>query len=73
VFLDADRGEYADLWPELRRVLNNGMLVVDNATSHAGEIAPLRSLIRSTSDLESAVLPIGKGQLVVQRNSESCG
>jgi predicted O-methyltransferase YrrM len=36
IFLDAEREEYPALWPQLQRLLRaNGLLVVDNATSHA--------------------------------------
>src|SRR5262245_13821310 len=35
VFLDSERPEYPGWWPNLRRVLRpGGLLVVDNATSH---------------------------------------
>lgn len=40
VFLDADRARYAAWWPDVARVLApGGLLVVDNATSHAAELA----------------------------------
>ena len=35
VFLDSERPEYPGWWPDLKRVLRpGGLLVVDNATSH---------------------------------------
>ena len=40
VFLDAERPEYPGWWPNLRRVLRpGGLLVIDNATSHPEQMA----------------------------------
>jgi predicted O-methyltransferase YrrM len=40
VFLDSRRSAYLDWWPALKRILRaGGLLVVDNATSHADEMA----------------------------------
>ena len=69
VFLDSDRSRYVDWAPALLDVIDFGLLVVDNALSHPQEIAPFRQLIRSHADLDSVVLPIGKGQLVVRRRT----
>jgi predicted O-methyltransferase YrrM len=42
VFLDADRSQYVGWSRDLQQsVRSGGLLVVDNATSHQGEIAPL--------------------------------
>ena len=65
VFLDASRSRYVDWWPGIQRVLDWGILVVDNAVSHAAEMHPFLTLVRSEPDLDQAVLPIGKGQLIV--------
>jgi predicted O-methyltransferase YrrM len=47
IFLDADRKPYATWWSDLWRGLRpNGLLVVDNATSHAAEMEPLVERIR---------------------------
>src|SRR5215510_6100707 len=46
VFLDSERPEYPGWWPHLKRVLRpGGLLVVDNATSHAAEMAPFVALV----------------------------
>src|SRR5262245_58211335 len=67
LFLDAERTEYPSWWPHPVRVLRSGgVLVADNALSHAGEIAPLRELL--VRDLAAVTtLDIGKGELVALR------
>ncbi|MDH1688641.1 O-methyltransferase, partial [Stenotrophomonas maltophilia] len=64
LFLDSDRGQYAGWWPQLRRVLRpGGLLVVDNATSHAGEMEPLRTLLESDANFSTSLVPVGNGEL----------
>ena len=65
VFLDATRSNYVTWWPDIRRVLDWGILVVDNAVSHEDEMRSFLELIRSEPDFDQVVLPIGKGQLIV--------
>ncbi|MEO1524894.1 MAG: class I SAM-dependent methyltransferase [Planctomycetota bacterium] len=65
VFLDSDRSRYREWSDDLLRVLRFGVLVVDNATSHAEELESLRERIAAEPRLESVTLPIGRGQLVV--------
>jgi predicted O-methyltransferase YrrM len=46
VFLDSERPEYPGWWPNLRRVLRpGGLLVVDNATSHPQQMTPFVALV----------------------------
>ena len=71
VFLDASRRHYVNWWPNLKRVLNWGILVVDNALSHEEEMRPVLNLIRSDIELDQVILPIGKGQLIVTRKNNS--
>ena len=66
VFLDSDRSQYVRWATKLLEVIEFGMLVVDNAESHAEEIGGFVDLIRDCKELDSIVLPIGKGQLVVR-------
>lgn len=70
VFLDADRKRYLQWAPALFRVIRWGTLIVDNATSHPGEIHDLRGYVDRCNELDSIVLPIGKGQFVVRRRSD---
>ena len=70
LFLDSDRGQYAGWWPQLRRVLRpGGLLVVDNATSHAGEMEPLRVLLESDANFSTSLVPVGNGELLAVRNA----
>jgi predicted O-methyltransferase YrrM len=45
IFLDSERSEYVRWWPDIKRVLQRGgVLVVDNATSHPGELGHARQV-----------------------------
>jgi predicted O-methyltransferase YrrM len=62
IFLDAEREEYPALWPQLQRVLRpSGLLVVDNAASHATEMAQFITLVRSTTEFTTSQVPVGNG------------
>jgi predicted O-methyltransferase YrrM len=69
LFLDSERSEYTNWWPDLRRMLRaGGLLVVDNATSHEHELAPLVGLVKSALEFTSCLVPVGKGEfLAVKR------
>ncbi|MDG2523903.1 O-methyltransferase [Stenotrophomonas sp. HITSZ_GD] len=65
VFLDAQRAAYVDWWPGLDRLLRpGGLLVVDNAVSHAEEVAGLRARIDATPGYTVSLVPVGKGELL---------
>jgi predicted O-methyltransferase YrrM len=65
IFLDADREQYSALWPWLQRALvPGGMLVVDNAVSHAAELEQFIAQVRATSGWRTVVVPIGNGELL---------
>ena len=65
VFLDAERHEYAGWWARLRAVLRKGgLLVVDNATSHAEEMAPFITLVRADPHFETCLVPVGNGEFL---------
>lgn len=64
VFLDARRSAYEAWWPWLDRLLRpGGLLVVDNAVSHAEEIAGLQARVAAAGYAVSRV-PVGKGELL---------
>ncbi|MCE3607111.1 class I SAM-dependent methyltransferase [Massilia sp. P8910] len=68
VFLDSERTEYTGWWPDIRRVLRpHGLLIVDNATSHAAEMAPLVRMVAAEAGFSTALVPVGKGELVASR------
>jgi predicted O-methyltransferase YrrM len=66
VFLDAERSAYTRYWPNLVRVLApGGLLVVDNAVSHAGELSGFREQIAADARVMQALVPVGAGALLV--------
>jgi predicted O-methyltransferase YrrM len=68
VFLDSERGEYPGWWPDLRRVLRpGGLLVVDNATSHAAEMAPFVALVTADPEFVTSLVPVGNGEFLAVR------
>ena len=70
LFLDSDRGQYAGWWPQLRRVLcPGGLLVVDNASSHAAEMEPLRALLCADAGFSTSLVPVGNGELLAVRTA----
>ncbi|MEG2803831.1 class I SAM-dependent methyltransferase [Stenotrophomonas sp.] len=69
LFLDADRSLYLAWWPALRRVLRpGGLLVVDNAVSHAGQMAAFEAQVRGDPAFTSVCVPIGNGELIAVRS-----
>jgi predicted O-methyltransferase YrrM len=65
VFLDSERPEYPGWWPDLKRVLRpGGLLVVDNATSHAAEMAPLVALVTTDRAFVTSLVPVGNGEFL---------
>jgi predicted O-methyltransferase YrrM len=68
IFLDSERPEYPGWWPELRRVLRpGGLLVVDNATSHVEEMAPFVALVTADPEFATCMVPVGKGEFLAVR------
>jgi predicted O-methyltransferase YrrM len=66
VFLDAERPAYVAYWPDLVRILAHpGLLVVDNAISHAEEMADFREVVSADERVESSLVPIGAGVLLI--------
>jgi predicted O-methyltransferase YrrM len=66
IFLDAERSAYLSYWPDLVRVLApGGLLVVDNAVSHAGEMTAFREQISADPRVVDALAPTGAGALLV--------
>ena len=65
VFLDTDRSRYAGWWPDVKRVLRpGGMLVADNATTHPQELAAFIDLINADSAFATCLVPIGNGEFI---------
>lgn len=65
LFLDSQRSAYLAWWPDLRRVLRaGGLLVVDNATSHAHEMAEFMAAVRGDGAFTTSLVPVGKGEFL---------
>jgi predicted O-methyltransferase YrrM len=65
VFLDSKRSAYLDWWPDIKRILRaGGLLVVDNATSHAGEMADFTGALRRDAGFTTSLVPVGKGEFL---------
>jgi predicted O-methyltransferase YrrM len=65
IFLDAERSEYPGWWPQLRRVLRpGGLLIVDNATSHPEQMAPFVTLINADPEFATCLIPVGNGEFL---------
>jgi predicted O-methyltransferase YrrM len=63
VFLDADRASYlAYLELVLPKVPPRGLIVADNVTSHAHELADYLARVKSHPALFSVTVPVGKGE-----------
>ena len=68
VLLDSEREPYAGYWQDLVRTLApGGLLVVDNARSHAHELAEFRELVEGDTRVLSSLVPIGAGVLLIVR------
>jgi predicted O-methyltransferase YrrM len=65
VFLDSERPEYPGWWPELKRVLRaGGLLVVDNAISHPEQMAPFVALVNADPAFTTSLVPVGNGEFL---------
>lgn len=70
VFLDSERSEYLAWWPDIKRVIRKGgLLVVDNATSHFNEMAPFAALVSADPDFTTCTVPVGKGEFLATQVS----
>ncbi|MFC6669994.1 O-methyltransferase [Marinobacterium aestuariivivens] len=70
IFLDADRSSYLALAKTFFALLKpGGLLVCDNAVSHESELSDFVDWIRSRSDLSMSRVPVGKGELLIYKES----
>jgi len=70
IFLDSERPEYPGWWPDLRRVLRpGGLLIVDNATSHAEQMAPFVALVKADREFATCLIPVGKGEFLAVKTA----
>jgi predicted O-methyltransferase YrrM len=72
IFLDAERPEYPGWWPDIKRLLRpGGLLVVDNATSHSEQMAPFVALVKADAKFVTSLVPVGNGEFLATRVSQS--
>jgi predicted O-methyltransferase YrrM len=72
IFLDAERPAYVGYWPDLLRVLKaGGLLVLDNAISHADELRDFRQLVVEDPMVSDALVPTGAGALLIVKEAAS--
>ncbi len=65
MFLDSERSAYVGWWPHLKRVLRpGGLLVADNALSHAAEMAPWIALVEADRAFATSLAPVGNGEFL---------
>ena len=65
LFLDSLRSAYLAWWPQLKRVLRpGGLLVVDNATSHPQEMVDFTAAVRADNGFTSSLVSVGKGEFL---------
>ena len=70
VFLDSERSEYLGWWPDIKRVIRKGgLLIVDNATSHSAEMAPFVAVVSEDTEFTTCTVPIGNGEFLATRVS----
>lgn len=65
VFLDAEKEDYVAYFELIVPLLPaGGVLVADNLTSHAGDLAPFRDRALTHPALSAMVVPVGRGELL---------
>jgi predicted O-methyltransferase YrrM len=66
--LEQERSEYPGWWGDIRRVLRpGGLLVVDNAISHTGEMSPFVDLVKADHEFTTCLVPVGNGEFLATR------
>lgn len=71
VFLDAERPQYPGYWPDLARVIRpGGLIVADNAISHADQMQPFRHIVEADPRTTTALDATGAGILLVLMTGE---
>lgn len=70
IFLDAERTQYIWWWEDLKRILTpKGVIVIDNATSHAEELQHFFELVEADESFETVLLPFKMGAYVMRKKS----
>ncbi len=65
MFLDSEKTDYERFLPLIVATLRpGGLLVADNLTSHAEDLAGFREQALGHPELTGLVVPIGRGELI---------
>lgn len=65
IFLDAERSEYMLFANKVVTALKpGGLLICDNAISHASELADFIAYIKNHQHFTTSLLPVGKGEFI---------
>jgi len=69
IFLDANRSRYIEFASQVvARLRPGGLLICDNAISHASEMEEFIAFVKDTSEFSVVTVPIGKGEFVACKN-----
>ena len=72
IFLDAERTEYMLYADEVVAALRQGgLLICDNAISHASEMAEFIAHIENQPVFTTALVPVGKGEFIACKNDSA--
>jgi predicted O-methyltransferase YrrM len=67
-FLDAEKEFYADCYEAVvPNLVPGGILVADNAISHAADLQPMLDRALSDERVDAVIVPMGTGELVCRR------
>lgn len=70
MFLDSYRAEYPMWWHDIQRVLApGGVIVCDNAMTHAHEFKPFTDVIDKSAGSMATSVPVGHGLLLILKES----
>ena len=71
-FLDAEKEVYADCYEAVvPNMVPGGLLVADNAINHRETLQPVIDRALSDDRVDAMVVPVGKGELICRRNSNT--
>lgn len=70
IFLDADRSSYIRVAEKVLSLIRpGGLLVCDNAVSHAEEMKEFVHFVKNTGQFTTATVPVGKGEFVACKHA----
>lgn len=67
-FLDADKEVYGDCYERVvPNLVSGGLLVADNATSHAHILGPMLQRAMTDERVDAMIVPVGRGELLCRK------